>query len=96
MGNELSSIRFQVGYLNQIEGKRNESISAYNLVLETCDDSFISALANHNMGTINEDKNILDSRKRFKGIQATNVDAKLTSAQKAATKKNRALLALYK
>lgn len=95
MGNELSSIRFQVGYLNQIEGKRNESISAYNLVLETCDDSFISALANHNMGTINEDKNILDSRKRFKGIQATNVDAKLTSAQKAATKKNRALLALY-
>ena len=78
------------------KAKRNEALSAYNLVLETSDDPVTSALANHNLGTMNKDENILDSRKKFKGIQATNVDSKLTASQKQTTKKNRALLALYR
>lgn len=96
LGSELASIRFQLGYLHQLQGKRNEAISAYNLVLDTSDDPVTSALANHNLGTMNKDDNILDSRKKFKGIQATNVDGKLTSSQRSVTKKNRALLALYR
>jgi len=95
LGGELAAIRFQLGYLHQVQGKRNEAISAYNLVLDTSDDPVTSALTNHNLGTMNKDGNILDSRKKFKSIQATNVDAKLTSAQRTVTKKNRALLALY-
>lgn len=95
LNSELASIRFQLGYLHQIQGKKNEALSAYNLVLNTSDDAVTSALTNHNLGTLNKDGNILDSRKKFKGIQATNVDAKLTKAQREITKKNRALLALY-
>jgi len=47
------------------------------------------------LGTLNKAENILDSRKKFKSIQATNIDSKLVGPQRIAATKNRALLALY-
>lgn len=95
VSSELVGIRFQTGYLKHINGKVKEARSAYNLVIESSNDPLYNALANHNLGTLNKAENILDSRKKFKSIQATNIDSKLVGPQRIAATKNRALLALY-
>ncbi|CAG5089238.1 Oidioi.mRNA.OKI2018_I69.PAR.g12142.t1.cds [Oikopleura dioica] len=95
VGSELVGIRFQSGYIKQVTGKVKEAKTAYNLVIDTSNDPLYNALANHNLGTLNKADNILDSRKKFKSIQATNIDAKLVGPQRTAATKNRALLALY-
>ena len=88
---ELAQVRLQMGYCAQMAGKRQESQSAYSLVMDTSVDALVTALASHNLGTIDQK----DARKKMKPLQATNVDGKLTKSQKQTTKRNRALLALY-
>lgn len=70
-------------------------MTGYNLVMDTSTEALVSALASHNLGTMDQDTKILDSRKKMKALQATNVDSKLTKDQKIKTKRNRALLSLY-
>ena len=84
-------MRLQSGYCAQLAGKRQECQSAYSLVMDTSVDALVTALASHNLGTIDQK----DARKKMKPLQATNVDSKLTKSQKQTTKRNRALLALY-
>merc|ERR1711935_540524 len=88
---ELAQVRLQMGYCAQMAGKRQESQSAYSLVMDTSVDALVTALASHNLGTIDQK----DARKKMKPLQATNVDGKLTKSQKQTTKRNRTLLALY-
>merc|ERR1711892_165436 len=88
---ELAQVRLQMAYCAQMAGKRQESQSAYSLVMDTSVDALVTALASHNLGTIDQK----DARKKMKPLQATNVDGKLTKSQKQTTKRNRALLALY-
>ena len=61
-------------------------MTGYNLVMDTSQEALVSALASHNLGTMDQDTKILDSRKKMKPLQATNVDSKLTKDQKLKTK----------
>ena len=76
----------KTAYINQLNGKRNEAMTGYNLVMDTSQEALVSALASHNLGTMDQDTKILDSRKKMKPLQATNVDSKLTKDQKLKTK----------
>ena len=88
---ELAQVRLQAGYCAQVAGKKQEAQTAYSLVMDTSVEALVTALASHNLGTIDQK----DARKKMKPLQATNVDSKLTKSQKLTTKRNRALLALY-
>ena len=64
---ELAQVRLQSGYCAQLAGKRQECQSAYSLVMDTSVDALVTALASHNLGTIDQK----DARKKMKPLQAT-------------------------
>ena len=59
-------MRLQSGYCAQMAGKRQECQSAYSLVMDTSVDALVTALASHNLGTIDQK----DARKKMKPLQA--------------------------
>ena len=45
------------------------AMTGYNLVMDTSSEPLITALASHNLGTMDQDSKILDSRKKMKSLQ---------------------------
>ncbi|XP_013417430.1 signal recognition particle subunit SRP72 [Lingula anatina] len=93
---ELAIIRVQLGFALQMQGRTEEALKLYNLVVkQKPSDAALTAVASNNVVSLNKDQNVFDSKKKMKTATSEGVQQKLTSAQKQAIQLNQCLLLMY-
>ena len=92
---ETASIKAQLAYCLQMQGRDKEALTLYNNVLRARpDDLALTAVIANNIIGINKDQNIFDSKKRIKTATADGVEHKLTFSARKTIARNHAVLAM--
>ncbi|UIZ22396.1 hypothetical protein KXD40_005050 [Peronospora effusa] len=90
---ELAIIKTQLAFVKQMRGDVDSALSDYRNVLKLkLRNRAVGVVASNNIVTIRKDRDVLDSLKRLKNIDATALSDKLTSAQQEAILANRTLI----
>ncbi|CAG8547430.1 12936_t:CDS:10 [Funneliformis caledonium] len=93
---ELGTIKVQLGYVYQLQGKISEAIEIYQSVLKVKGmDVSASAIASNNLVAAKKDTELFDSARKLRVASSKNLDAKLFRGQKRVIAMNEALLLLY-
>ncbi|KUF90282.1 hypothetical protein AM588_10002750 [Phytophthora nicotianae] len=90
---EVAVIKTQQAFVKQMRGDLDGALSDYRNVLKLkLRNRAVDAVASNNIVTIRKDRDVLDSFKRLKNIDASVLSDKLSPAQQEAILTNRALL----
>ncbi|KAH7459792.1 hypothetical protein KRP22_012826 [Phytophthora ramorum] len=90
---EVAVIKTQLGFVKQMRGDLDGALSDYRNVLKLkLRDRAVAAVASNNLVTIRKDRDVLDSLKRLKNIDAAVLSDKLNPTQQEAILTNRTLL----
>ncbi|KAG6960985.1 hypothetical protein JG688_00009337 [Phytophthora aleatoria] len=90
---EVAVIKTQLAFVKQMRGDLDGALSDYRNVLKLkLRNRAVGAVASNNIVTIRKDRDVLDSFKRLKNIDASVLSDKLNPAQQEAILTNRALL----
>ncbi|CAH0517554.1 unnamed protein product [Peronospora belbahrii] len=90
---EVAVIKTQLAFVKQMRGDVDGALSDYRNVLKLkLRNRAVGVVALNNLVTIRKDRDVLDSLKRLKSIDATVFSEKLTHAQQEAILTNRTLL----
>ncbi|ETL47994.1 hypothetical protein L916_02336 [Phytophthora nicotianae] len=93
IGEEVAVIKTQQAFVKQMRGDLDGALSDYRNVLKLkLRNRAVDAVASNNIVTIRKDRDVLDSFKRLKNIDASVLSDKLSPAQQEAILTNRALL----
>ncbi|ETL89285.1 hypothetical protein L917_11757 [Phytophthora nicotianae] len=93
IGEEVAVIKTQQAFVKQMRGDLDGALSDYRNVLKLkLRNRAVGAVASNNIVTIRKDRDVLDSFKRLKNIDASVLSDKLSPAQQEAILTNRALL----
>uniref|UniRef100_A0A2P2HYF5 Signal recognition particle subunit SRP72 n=1 Tax=Hirondellea gigas TaxID=1518452 RepID=A0A2P2HYF5_9CRUS len=92
---EQAIIRVQRGYVLQCQGREKEAAAEYGAVLQNTklEDPALLAILHNNMAVTNRDATIFDTRKKLKPTQISELEHKLTSAQRSELALNNCILA---
>eukprot|EP00164_Ancoracysta_twista_P005066 GFYU01006896.1.p1 GENE.GFYU01006896.1~~GFYU01006896.1.p1 ORF type:complete len:642 (+),score=248.21 GFYU01006896.1:58-1983(+) len=92
---ELAIMRVQLAYIEQLEGKTETAMEAYNTVIKSKpSDQTVAAVAANNLIGLKKDKDLFDSFKKMKAVSGE-VEQKLLTTQQKVISENRALLLLH-
>ncbi|POM66078.1 Signal recognition particle [Phytophthora palmivora] len=90
---EVAVIKTQLAFVKQMRGDLDGALSDYRNVLKLkLRNRAVGAVASNNIVTIRKDRDVLDSLKRLKNIDAAVLSDKLNPAQQEAILTNRTLL----
>ncbi|GLE04988.1 hypothetical protein PINS_up013972 [Pythium insidiosum] len=93
MENELAPVRVQKAFVKQMQGDHDAALAEYRAVLKLkLTNQAVGAVATNNIVAIRNDRDLLDSLKRLKALDAVVQSDKLTPVQQEAILANRALL----
>ncbi|KAJ0396629.1 hypothetical protein P43SY_008881 [Pythium insidiosum] len=93
MDSELAPVHVQKAFVKQMQGDHDVALAEYRAVLKLkLTNQAIGAVATNNIVAIRNDRDLLDSLKRLKALDAVVHSDKLTPSQQEAILANRALL----
>lgn len=93
---ELNVMRGQLGYIEQLQGKTENALTAYNKVLKNKpNDTALTAVISNNIVAVHKDKDLFNSKKRLKSMSADGLEHKLTKKQQQLIETNKCLMYMY-